>query len=311
MAKVVLTSIKTRYTQDTIDRAVFRALNLLRYDFDRNFNLVIIKPNLCYYWDYSTGETTDPRVVSALIDYIRERVGDGLEVLIAEADATAMRTKYAFKMLGYERLSKKKKVKLFNLSEGEVISKEVFVNNKKFKLSVNKVLLESDLMINVPKLKFHRLVGITCGMKNLFGAISTPKKCRYHSQLDDTIVGINKIVKSDITLVDGVIAKGAYPKNLGVIIASDNVLAADLTAAKILGYDPREISYIFLGEREKIGDFQTILIEDETKIGEYHGIISKQNYLLQKVSWKLQLKALKIYSSITGDTIPPVLLESE
>ena len=32
---------------------------------------IIIKPNLMYYWDWTTGETTSPILVGALIEYLR------------------------------------------------------------------------------------------------------------------------------------------------------------------------------------------------------------------------------------------------
>ncbi len=72
MANVVLTKARG-FSQEEIDNAVSRALHTLNYDQKDRIDLVVIKPNLCYYWDYSTGETTDPRVVSAVIDWIRQR----------------------------------------------------------------------------------------------------------------------------------------------------------------------------------------------------------------------------------------------
>jgi len=311
MADVVLTSTETKYfTDDDVSKTVSRAIDLLNYDFNHDFHFVVIKPSLCYYWDYSTSETTDPRVVSAIVDYVRGQLGNDVSIFVAEADASAMRTKHAFKMLGYEKLSRKKHVKLVNLSKGDIVDKEVSVGDKKFTLKVNKMLLESKLIINVPKLKYHRRVGISCALKNMFGAISTPGKYIYHRELSEVIVGINKIVNSDVTVVDGIIAKGKYPKKMGVIIVSDNVLAADYAAAKILGYNPRRIAHINLAEKEKIGDFNHInLVEDGTDLEEIRSAFPEQNYLLQKISWKLQLKMLKAYSKIVGDTIPPILEE--
>lgn len=311
MANIVLTSIKSEnFACKDIHKVISGAIDPLTDNFKRDFNSVVIKPNLCYYWDYSTGETTDPRVVSAIIDFIRERLGDDIQIIIAEADASAMMTKHAFKMLGYEELSERKKVKLVNLSEGNITNKEVQVNGKKLSLKVNEILCESNLILNVPKLKYHRFVGITCGLKNMFGAISTPRKYVYHPEISETIVGINKIVKSDLTIVDGIIAKGRYPKKMGVILASDNVLSADYIAAKILGYNPKKITHIDLARKEKIGELDKIeLIEDGISLEEVQRMFPKQNHVLEKLSWDLQLKMLRAYSKILGDTIPPILHE--
>lgn len=307
MANVVLTKARG-YAQDEIATAVLRALDTLNYDLNDRIDLVVIKPNLCYYWDYSTGETTDPRVVSAVIDWVRQKLGKDICILVAEADASAMRTKYAFKMLGYERLSRDKNVKLVNLSEGEIVDREVVVAEETFVLPVNKILLDANLIINAPKMKCHKVVGFTCTLKNMFGAIAKPEKYFYHSKLAQMIVGINKTVKTDIVLVDGIIAVGKTPKKIGVIMASDDALAADFVVAKAMGHKPSRIAYLKLAMKEKVGNIESLnIIENPIKLDDVKKESPKQNYLLQRLSWKLQLKMLKTYAKIVGDTIPPIL----
>lgn len=309
MVKVVLTSTRTKnFSNEDIARAVWRAVDLLDFNFNNKTEKVVIKPNLCYYWDYSTGETTDPRVVSALIDYIRNQVGKDVNISIAEADASAMETKYSFKILGYEKLSQAKDVKLVNLCDGNIINEKVKVRDKEFTLPINKLLLEADLVINVPKLRTHNFAGITCAMKNMFGAIAKPRKYVYHKMLSDAIVGINKIVRSDIIVVDGIIARGSSPKKLGVILAGDNPLATDFVAAEIMGFNPKQIQHLSIAEREQIGNVNNIdLIEDYVKIKEVKNDFPSYNHFLHRFSWKIQLKMLKIYAAIVGDVIPPVL----
>jgi uncharacterized protein (DUF362 family) len=48
-------------------QAVSESLQLINYSFDKSVRKVVIKPNLCYYWDCSTGQTTEPRFVSELM----------------------------------------------------------------------------------------------------------------------------------------------------------------------------------------------------------------------------------------------------
>jgi len=311
MHKVVLTSVgKKDFADDDIQRTVFRAIDLIEPDFEKVVTAVI-KPNLCYYWDYSTGETTDPRVVSAIIDHVRGKTRPDVNIVVAEADASAMKTKYAFRMLGYEKLSREKNVDLINLSEGDIVNKEVYVKKEKFTLTVNKLLLDADMIINVPKLKHHRVAGVTCALKNMFGAISTPRKFVYHknNQLFKVIIGMNKIVRSDLILVDGIIALGEYPKKMGLVMTGNNAFATDFVAARIMGYDPSTISYLRLGQDE-VGPFQINLLEDGVKLSEIERNFPKQNYLLQRMSWRLQLSMLRTYARLVGDTIPPILDES-
>lgn len=310
MATVVLTKAEG-YTQVELREAVCRALDTLNYDFDDNTEFIVIKPNLCYYWDYSTGETTDPNVVSAVIDWVRERIGENVCILVGEADASAMRTKYAYKMLGYEKLSHEKNVKLVNLSEGEIVDREVVVAGEKLVLPVNKVLLDAHLIINVPKMKFHRVAwGLTCAMKNMFGAIAKPRKYVYHPRLAYAIVGINKIIKTNIILVDGITVIGKKLKKMGIIMAGDDVLAVDVVAANAMSYEPSKVAYLKLAMEEKIGDIDSIdLIESGVRLRDIKKEFPRQNYWLQKVSWHLQLKILGTYARLADDVVPPTLEE--
>ena len=287
--------------------AVEKAVDSLNYNFS-GINNVVIKPNLCYYWNASTGETTDSRVVCAVIKYIRERIGNDVNITVAEADASAMRTKFAFSVLGYDELCQKNKVALKNLSEGNIISKTVQVGKTEVTLPFNELLLNADLVVNVPKLKTHNFIGVTCAMKNIFGSISKPRKYVYHSNIENVIVAANKIIKSDIVVVDGLVVRGSCPKKLGVIMASDNPLANDFVAAKIMSFNPKKVAYFNLAAQEKIGETKNIhLIEDGVKLAEVKKNFPHYSHLIHSISWGMQLKLLRVYTALSGDVLPPFL----
>jgi len=309
MAKVVLTSLKARdFTDDEIYRAVERAIDGLDFSFRDGIQNVVVKPNLCYYWDYSTGETTDPRVVSAVIDYVRHKLGKDVSICVAEADASAMKTKYSFRVLGYDKLCQKKNAKLVNLSEGNIVDVRVNVGGKEIALPLNEILLGADLIINVPKLKTHNFIGATCALKNMFGAISKPRKFSYHEIVSYVIAGVNKIVKSHIIVVDGLIVRGSYPKKMGVIMAGDDPLATDFVALEIMGFNPKRVPYLSLAVKEQIGKVRNIkLIEDGARLSEIKRSFPSHSFLLHRISWNLQLKMLRLYEAVVGDVIPPIL----
>jgi len=181
MAKVTVTSVKQPFLSEEINAAVARSIDKLNYDFSK-VKTVYIKPNLCYYWNASTGETTDGRIVGAVIAYLKRKIGD-VSITVAEADASAMKTKFAFGILGYKDLCEKYSVPLQNLSEGNIVERTVTVGNQDITLPFNEDLLNADLIINVPKLKTHNFVGATVGLKNMFGAISKPRKYSYHKNI--------------------------------------------------------------------------------------------------------------------------------
>jgi len=177
-------------------------------------------------------------------------------------------------------------------------------------LPVNRILLDTDLIINVPKMKYHRTVGFTCALKNMFGAIAKPRKYVYHTRLPQVIVGINKIISTDVVLVDGMIAAGKTPKKIGVVMAGDDALATDLVVAEAIGYKPSRIPYLKLAMKEKIGKTDSInLIANLNTLKDVKKEFPAPNYLLQKLLWKMELKLLRAYAKLVGDVIPPILEE--
>jgi uncharacterized protein (DUF362 family) len=291
---------------ENIKNAVFDAIKKSDFKPKKKINSVIIKPNLCYYWDSSTGETTDKKVVSAIIDYVREFCNSNANIRIAEADATAMKTRYVFEMLGYTNLAKEKNVELFNLCDDTYEEIEVKTKNGFLTIPIPQSMLNSDLVINVPKLKVPRRIPLTCAMKNLFGSIHDPIKAKYHRNLHEVIVGVNRVIKPDLTVVDGIIALGKYPFKLGLIIAGTNSYAIDYTAAKIIGYnDPHRIKYIRYAEKMGVGNLNFEIIGPD--ITDLKKQFPKVNNFFSTLIWDLQLKSVKIYTQITNDVVPPIL----
>ncbi len=309
MSRVVLTSTKSKSpSRLEIRKALSRAIDMSGFSFSDRTRNVFIKPNLCYYWDSSTGETTDPRLVSSLIDHIRDQMGSDIKVFIVEADASAMRTKHSFRILGYEELRRRKNVELVNLSDGDTPQRSVEIGNRKVTIPVNRILSNDSLLINVPKLKTHNVTEITCSLKNMFGAIAKPRKYVYHKILSYAIVAANKLMKSDLVIVDGLIARGSRPKKLGLVMVGENPLGTDCVAARIAGFNPNTIKHLALAAKEGLGNTGKIeLVEDSVKLTELADSFPSYNYSLRRFSWQLQLKMLKTYARIAGDVIPPVL----
>jgi uncharacterized protein (DUF362 family) len=301
--------VKTGTNRSNLKEDVTKALGLIGFTFPPKVNTVIIKLNLCYYWNASTGQTTDPQYVSAVIDHLREIYGDDIEIKLAEADASAMHTKYAFPILGYAKLAEQKKVKLFNLSEDTVEEAEIQVNGSKIALKVPKSLLHSDLFINMPKLKVMRATHISCAMKNLFGAIAYPRKVTYHPKLAETIVAINKVLKPNLNLVDGLVALGRFPVKLNLIMAGTNAFAVDWTAAQIMGYKPSRIKFLKEAIKENLGNPRDIHVVGE-RIENFSKDFPTENNFNARMKMGLQLSFIRGYSRLADDIIPPSIDDS-
>jgi uncharacterized protein (DUF362 family) len=303
----IVALVRARDSLEEIKNAVSGALRLINFKPSSQVRSVVIKPNLCYYWDADTGYTTDPLVVASIIDWIREMCED-VDIKIVEADASAMRTKYAFPVLGYEKLAKEKKVELFNLSEDVLVDRTVKVNGREFSFKVPQILLNSDLFINVPKLKIMKIVKVTCAMKNLFGCIGTPRKVVYHKFLNEAIVGINKILHPHLTIVDGIVALGRYPLKLGLLMAGIDPFAVDWVAAQIMGYKPSNVKFLKIAMKEGLGNPKSVVVKGE-KMSEFAKIFPKEGIISTGFLWAVQFWLLKTYQRLVGDVIPPILEE--
>ncbi len=239
---------------DSLSQCILESLNLINYSFKKDIKDIAIKPNMCYYWDYTTGQTTDPKLVAALIDVIRSQISPDVNISIVEADASAMRCKYAFKILGYEKLAKEYNVKLVNLAKDNCEDVDVTVDGKNLQFKLPHTIRDADLRINVPKIKYMVLTRVSGALKNIFGCNPIVLKYKFHSRLDETIVALNKIMKMDLSILDAMIVSGRKPAKLDLVLASQDIVSIDAAASKLAGVNPKSVSHIMLANKEGLGN---------------------------------------------------------
>ena len=220
---------------------------------------VLIKPNLVRAAPPTAGITTDPRVVQAVIELVQEEtetifVGD-------QPFGKKEKTRDVFKVTGIEKIVKKTKAKLVYFNEEVQLTKRVPNARALFKCKIPKTVLNCDVYINVPKMKTHQMTGVTLGMKNQWGLIPFESRITAHKEdLHQAIADLLKIIKPDLTIIDGIIAmEGPGPslghliKDMNVIIAGRDVVATDAVASKVMGIHPMEIRSIRIAHMEKLG----------------------------------------------------------
>jgi uncharacterized protein (DUF362 family) len=253
MSLVSFVKVPKEYPYPT-KQVISESLQLIDYSFDKVVKKVVIKPNLCYYLDCSTGQTTDPRFVVDLIDLIREQIASNVEISIIESDASAMRCKYTFRMLGFEKLAQEKNVRLVNLSEDENDCVDVQCNGNRYNFMVPRVIRDADLKIGISKIKYTvDPIKLTCALKNMYGCNPYPNKYKYHPDLGNVIVALNKAMKFNLFLIENNIASGVQPRKLGLTMASRDPVAIDAAAARIAWLNPNKIKYFQVAEKEGVG----------------------------------------------------------
>ncbi|MBN2626971.1 MAG: DUF362 domain-containing protein, partial [Spirochaetales bacterium] len=108
---------------------------------------------------------------------------------------------------------------------------------------------QADVIISLPKLKTHGLMFFTGAMKNLFGLIPGLGKSGYHMRYPDKndfarlLADLNQTVKADYAVMDGIMAMegrgpgNGTPRPMNIILGSADLLALDITASDLIGYD--------------------------------------------------------------------------
>ncbi len=225
-----------------------------------------IKPNLVVPKPAPEGATTDPAIIAGIIEYLQE---SGLKnIKILEGSWVGSSTKRAFEVCGYNKLAREYGVELINLKNDNV--KKITVDDEVIK--VCQQALEVDYLINVPVLKAHCQTDMTCALKNLKGCIPDQEKRRFHSLgLHKPIALLNKIIKSDLIIVDGIYGdltfeEGGNPVKMDRLIIGDDPLLIDMYAANLLGYDYKEIGYINYTLADRMSGFEI----DEGKIRQFN-----------------------------------------
>jgi ferredoxin len=106
-------------------------------------------------------------------------------------------------------------------------------------------------------------------MKNLKGFIPGKQKHLAHLVgLDSAIVDLNKLIKADLIVVDGIVGMEGMmgptwgsPVEVGLIIAGDNVVATDAVCCKLMGINPKEVKHLTLASKFGLGPIDLNKIE--------------------------------------------------
>ncbi|MBI4709562.1 MAG: DUF362 domain-containing protein [Nitrospirae bacterium] len=213
---------------------------------------ILLKPNLNANMNALTGNTTDLRIISALIEYLKN-MGYGNITIGEGTNSGYYRNNISvISRLKVDKLAEYFGVKIIDLNYSE----PVYVNfENEIKAAVAKDVMEADFLINLPKLKTHFEAGMSVCLKNMMGClVGQENKKKTHKSLAKNILNINKFIKPHLHIVDGIIAMEGLgptrgvPKNTGLIIAGLDPLLMDLACAKIAMFDYRKVTTLRAAE---------------------------------------------------------------
>ena len=239
-----------RYSQN-IEDSLMRGLQLFKFDVIGKS--VVLKPNLV---DYIPGNAinTHPLLVAAAAECFR-RLG-AKEVIVAEGPGHQRDTELVLCESGYAATLREFGIHFVDLNRDELIKVKLRANYSGLKqLWLPRTVLAAGFIVSMPKVKTHHWSGVTLSMKNMFGVVpgmryGWPKNILHWHGIQECILDICATVPIHFVIADGIMAMegngplNGTPRPLDVIVLADDLVAADATCAKLMGFAPDRVTHI-------------------------------------------------------------------
>lgn len=227
---------------------------------------VLVKPNMLKIAKPEECVITDPRLIEGVVDYLIKRlanviVGDNPipqnvnEIEVARRCGFLEASRGRFKNIGIYT----EKMKLIHNSV-----KEIYVSRD---------ILDTEVLISLPKFKTHALTILSIAVKNQFGIIPgglKPKlhyQCKTFNDFCNLLIELYNLRKPDLIIVDAlniIDARGRIYR-LNKLIAGDNAWAVDYVCSLIAGINPELNPLLRIALKEKFFNPREIEIKGDLK----------------------------------------------
>jgi uncharacterized protein (DUF362 family)/Pyruvate/2-oxoacid:ferredoxin oxidoreductase delta subunit len=228
---------------------------------------IVIKPNILIGIIPDNGVTTHTAVFRAVAILLKEA---GVDVYYGDSPAFG-KCEGNMRRAGLKSVGDELGIKMTDFDSGREVSHKDALLIKKFIIANG--VLDSDGMVSLPRLKTHGFMRFTGAVKNQFGCIPGLLKSQYHVKLPDPydfasmLVDINTLIKPRLYILDGITAmegngpRSGKPKQLNVLMLSEDPVALDATACRIINLNPEVVPTNPAGEAGKLGTYHSNNIE--------------------------------------------------
>jgi len=291
--QLTASTVKVFYNSD-VERLGYQAVSafdikLADLKKKREVKTILVKPNLAIGIEYESGVVTHPYFVKGTVTRLREHFPDAY-IIIGECKPMSV-----FRRIGFTSLSSF--VELLDMRTKPVSYK--FEGKEIREFSFPSVLNEVDLILNVGKLKVHRLAITSVCVKNLMGFLcKRSERSRMHDMIYPIFKSIDRAFNEEefkaceaqlarrlVDLYSGFMsflgerdipifhcADGYFvsegdgfhictPRPYHGGLAALNPWNLDHVASEILGHDPADIAYLKEGQKAGFYDPSKIKVE--------------------------------------------------
>ncbi|HTL67778.1 MAG TPA: DUF362 domain-containing protein [Lacunisphaera sp.] len=226
--------------------------------FVRPGQTVCLKPNIGWDAPPERGADTHPELVGHLT---RLCLAAGAKS-VAVFDNTCDQWQRCYENSGIEQAARAAGAQVVNGKDRSLYREVEIPGGVSLKRAlVHSLVLDSDVLLNVPVLKHHSGTGMTAAMKNLMGCI-WDRGFYHQNNVHQAIADFLLLRKPTLNILDAyhpMVRNGPRGKTVDdvvemrLLLASTDPVALDAAAARTLGLDPATIAYIRLGAELKLG----------------------------------------------------------
>lgn len=219
---------------------------------------VVVKPNIGWDVDPKRAANTNPELVARIVEHCVDAGAKEVFVL----DHTCDPWKQTYQNSGISQAVKNAKGKMAPAhAEGYFHGVSIPRGVKLKQAKVHELVLEADVLINVPVLKHHSSAEFSIAMKNLMGVV-WDRRYWHRNDLDQCIADFATICRPHLNVVDAYrVMKQNGPRGVSIAdvalyktqILSTDMVAIDAAASKIMNADPSSIRYIHLAHALGVG----------------------------------------------------------
>lgn len=220
---------------------------------------VMLKPNYVMARSVEEPANTHPVFTLAVARLVQRA---GATPFIADSPAFGSAAGVA-RRTGTLELAQAAGVEVCELRKGKMVQAHSTGNHRALRIS--KELDQTDVLINLPKVKAHGQLYMSLCVKNLFGLVPGRRKALWHFQLSHDVMEFARMlienyraVRPTLHLVDGIVGmerRGPTrgdARTLGIVAAGTDGIAVDRVLIELLGL-PIEAMYT-LRAAEELGE---------------------------------------------------------
>jgi uncharacterized protein (DUF362 family) len=222
---------------------------------------VVVKPNIAWDSTPELGANTHPIVAKTVVELCLDAGAKKVKVF----DRTANEPRRSYKSSGIQDAVeeiKDNRVDMKFVETHKFIELDIKRGVSLKRWSFYKEALDADKFINIPVAKHHSLAKLTIGMKNIMGVIGG-NRGDIHRGIDQNLVDINTVVKSDLTIVDATRIMFKHGPTGGSlddikiknkVIASPDIVAVDSYTATLFGLTGGDLGFVNIAHDTGLGE---------------------------------------------------------